>query len=184
MVASVPVVASAAPEPGVAEWGGADDGVHAWSYRRRAGTGYDWVHYELSLAPTSGGVFLSHLPRWGRPSTVGAETRICLDGVLAIGWPFPWVAKRWTDVGGTGRFPPPIDQETPLNPDTAEEMSGDRPGWEQALQRVRSSPFEGEHRVIWSGAAKSFGCWWAVMLVLTGMVAQMRAKKAPAEAGA
>jgi hypothetical protein len=175
---AVAIIGSRGPQVRASEWSGADDGERSWTVRRQRGPGFDWVHLELQLSRSTGAAFMNHVPEWARPPRVEHDMEVCFVGTLSTGWPLPWFVRRWEDPGGLKDFPTPLELETPTDPETGAEISGNHPALTMALGAKGLMLDRSVTRIRWAPALLSLLIWFAAWLVPVVLVRRVLARRA------
>lgn len=91
--------------------------------------GAHWVNLQPSSKLRSTELVDGDLPSWGEPRVGPYEDRMRL-GVLAIGWPSPWIAWTFESSNRKVLFPPfaEIDDADTSLPNACDVLRGERPG--------------------------------------------------------
>lgn len=111
-----------------------------WHAVERRSAWVHWVNLEsderlVNALPDDGSV-----PAWAEPAP-RLDERLTRTATVAVGWPLPMVACRWTTVRNDVNFPPPA--------------TNDDSGWapKDAVRRLWEGDPAGERTVVAAGAA-------------------------------
>ena len=131
-------------------------GSNAWWHARDAVFGVRWSNLMLIDPPLSTPVWEGEMHGWEEPPPppypVAQFVRI---GTLAVGWPLPTVAMRWTVTSTNQSFPVPAeldDADTSLPYAVESAMAGTRGGKPQ------------ERRLLWAGILFNVVFYGAVLV--------------------
>jgi hypothetical protein len=147
-------------------------GVHEWWHARDAVFGVRWSNLMLNDQPLSIPMWDGEMHGWEEPPPppypVAQFVRI---GTLAVGWPLPTVAMRWTVTSTNQSFPVPAeldDADTSLPYAVESATTGRRGGKPQEI------------RLLWMGIAFNTVFYGAVLVGPLALARRLARRTAPA----